>query len=166
MSIPAFSQDETKKSAQEALINFEELPGVVIKRAGKDFSLYIPDRHPDKRVRDLQKNFIAYDIGKDYEGYDSYLLVMETETGTLTATYNDKGKLIRVVENYKDVKVPSEVMYSIYKTYPGWAVVNDKYVYSQQDGDIIKKQYNCKIKKGDQTKNLLVHANGEILKVR
>ena len=57
-------------------------------------------------------------------------------------------------------------MYSIYKTYPGWSLVNDKYLYSQEEGDIIKKQYNCKIKNGNQTKNLVVQANGEILKVR
>jgi hypothetical protein len=164
--MPVFSQNEIKQNAKEGIIDFEELPAVVIKRVGKDFSLYIPDRHPDKRVRDLQKSFVAYDIGKDFEGYDSYLVVMETETGTLSATYNDKGKLIRVVENYKDVKVPSEVMYSIYKNYPGWALVNDKYVYSQAEGDIIKKQYNCKIKNGNQTKNLVVQSDGHILKVR
>ncbi|MBC5839844.1 hypothetical protein H8R23_00330 [Flavobacterium sp. F-380] len=165
-SIPSFSQNEIKQNTNEGIIEFEELPAVVIKRVGKDFSLYIPDRHPDKRVRDLQKSFIAYDIGKDFEGYDSYLVVLETKTGSLAATYNDKGKLIRVVENYKDVKVPNEVMYSIYKTYPGWSLVNDKYLYSQEEGDIIKKQYNCKIKNGNQTKNLVVQANGEILKVR
>ena len=165
-SIPVFSQNEVKTNTKEGIIDFEELPAVVIKRVGKDFSLYIPDRHPDQRVRDLQKSFVAYDVGKDFEGYDSYLVVMETKTGTLSATYNDNGKLIRVVENYKDVKVPSEVLYSIYKTYPGWAIVNDKYVYSQADGDIIKKQYNCKIKNGNQTRNLVVQANGDILKVR
>jgi hypothetical protein len=46
----------------------EELPAVVIKRIGADFSVYIPDNHPDKDVRRLEEKFIAYDIGTDYEG--------------------------------------------------------------------------------------------------
>jgi hypothetical protein len=42
----------------------EELPAV-IKRIGADFSVYIPDNHPDKDVRRLEEKFIAYDIGTD-----------------------------------------------------------------------------------------------------
>jgi len=166
LSIPAFSQEKKKQEEETGLIKVEELPAVVIKRIGKDFSVYIPDRHIDQRVQDLEKNFVAYDIGKDYQGFESYLLLMETDTGTLSATYNNQGKLIRVVENYKNIRIPKEVMYSIYKTYPGWTIVNDKYLYTQEDGDVIKKQYNVKIQKKKETHRLIVHANGEILKVR
>jgi hypothetical protein len=35
--------------------------------------------------------------------------------GTLAATYNEKGQLIRVVENYKNVVLPSKLIYEIYK---------------------------------------------------
>ena len=45
---------------------------------------------------------------------------MEGEKGSLSATYNETGKLIGVVENYKNVKLPSDVFYSIYKKFPGW----------------------------------------------
>jgi hypothetical protein len=51
----------------------------------------------------MEEKFIAYDIGKDYEGAETYLLLMKTKNGSLSATYNDKGKLIRVVEEYKNV---------------------------------------------------------------
>jgi hypothetical protein len=166
LSIPAFSQEKNKQEGETGLIKVEELPAVVIKRIGKDFSVYIPDHHIDQRVQELEKNFVAYDIGKDYQGSESYLLVMETDTGTLSATYNSQGKLIRVVENYKNIRIPKEVMYSIYKTYPGWTIVNDKYLYTQEDGDVIKKQYNVKIQKKKESRKLIVHANGEILKVR
>jgi hypothetical protein len=66
----------------------EELPAVVIKRIGADFSVYIPDNHPDKDVRRLEEKFIAYDIGTDYEGTESYLLIMQTKNSSLSATYN------------------------------------------------------------------------------
>ena len=111
----------------------------------------------------VEDEFIAYDLGKDYEGYETYLVVMEIKDGSLAATYNEKGKLIRVVENYKNVKLPSKVIFSVYKNYPGWEIVNDKYLYSQKEGDIEKKQYHLKIKKGNETRKLTVHPDGKII---
>lgn len=158
LSITSYSQD------MDGNIKVEELPGVVIKSAGKDFSIYLPDKNPDKDVRALEEKFIAYDLGKDYEGYENYLVIMETKNGLLNATYNENGKLIRVVENYKNVKLPSSVIYSVYKAFPGWQIVNDKYLYSQKEGDIIKKEYNLRIKKNNEVRKLVVNANGDIVK--
>lgn len=163
--LPSYSQEKMKKN-ENGIIEIEELPAVVIKRVGTDFSVYLPDRNPDEKVRKLEEKFVAYDIGKDYEGNENYLLIMNTKGGSLTATYNEKGKLIRVVENYKKVKLPNEVIYSVYKKYPEWTIVNDKFLYTQEEGDITQKQYNLKIKKGSKTLRLKVRANGEILKDR
>jgi hypothetical protein len=58
------------------------------------------------KVRTLEDSFIAYDLGKNYEGYETYLVYMEIKGGSLSATYNENGKLIRVIEEYKDVKLP------------------------------------------------------------
>jgi hypothetical protein len=165
LSLPTYAQVKTKKNLESGVVKMEELPAVVIKRAGADFSVYIPDQNPDQKVRRMEEKFIAYDLGKDYEGYENYLVLMETKNGSLSATYNEKGKLIRVIENYKNVRLPSKVIYSIYKTYPGWTIVNDKYLYTQEEGDIIKKQYNLKIKKDKETRKLIVKANGDIIKV-
>lgn len=151
---------------EKGKIKIEELPGVIIKRVGTDFSVYIPDNNPDQKVKMVEEKFIAYDLGKDAEGYEEYLVVMEVKNGSLTATYNEQGKLVRVVEQFKNVVLPSEVIYSIYRTYPGWTIVNDSFLYTQEDGDIIKKQYNVKIKKDKETIKLLVRPNGEILKAK
>ena len=37
-------------------------------------------------------------------------------------------------------------------------------MYTQADGDVLKKHYKVKIKKGKETKRLLVTPSGEILK--
>jgi hypothetical protein len=140
------------------------LPEIVIKKAGADFSVYIPDKNPDSNIKRIEEKFIAYDLGKDNEGYDEYLLVMQIKKGTLAATYDEKGKLIRVVENYKNVILPSQVIYSVYKKFPGWKIVNDKFLYTQEEGDIIKKQYNLKIKKNKEVRKITVRPNGEIVK--
>lgn len=157
----SYSQDTTKVDGN---IKIEELPAVVIKKAGKDFSVYLPDRNADLKVRNLEDKFIAYDLGKDYEGYENYLVIMETKNGSLSATYDENGKLTRVVERYQNVKLPSSVVYSVYKSFPGWQIINDKYLYSQEEGDVVKKEYNLKIKKDKETRKLVVSADGEILK--
>lgn len=159
----SYSQDKEVNSGQ-GNIKMENLPGVVIKSAGKDFSIYLPDRNLDKSIRALEDKFIAYDLGRDYEGFENYLVIMETGKGTLTATYNENGKLTSVIENYKNIKLPNSVIYSIYKTYPGWQIINDKYLYSQKEGDIIKKEYNLKIKKSNEVRKLIVKPDGEIVK--
>jgi hypothetical protein len=54
----------------------------------------------DPKVRTLEDSFIAYDLGKNYEGYETYL-VYGNKGGSLSATYNENGKLIRVIENIR-----------------------------------------------------------------
>jgi len=157
------SYSQNTKNQEEGSMKIENLPGVVIKSAGKDFSIYLPDKNPDSAVRNLQEEFIAYDLGKDYEGFDNYLVILENNKGTLAATYNSTGKLISVVENYKNVQLPPKVIYSVYKTYPGWQIINDKFLYTQEEGDVLKKQYNLKIKKNNETIKLTVNPNGDIL---
>ncbi len=164
LSLTSYSQD--KMMEEEGPIEAEELPAIVIKRAGTDFSIYIPSSNNDPNVKNLEKKFVAYDIGKDYEGFENYLLILETNDGSLSATYDENGKLVRVVENYKNVKLPNEVIFSIYKTYPEWKIVNDKFLYSQEEGDIQRNQYNITIEKGKQTLKLKVRSDGKILKVR
>ena len=162
----SFSFTALAQVTEKGKIKIEELPGVVIKRVGTDFSVYVPDNNPDQRVKIVEEKFIAYDLGKDAEGAEEYLVVMEVKNGSLSATYNESGKLIRVVEEFKNVRLPSDVIYSIYRTYPGWTIVNDKFLYTQEEGDIIKKQYNVKIKKDKEIIKLVVHPNGEIIKAK
>ncbi|PWA05792.1 hypothetical protein [Flavobacterium psychrotolerans] len=160
----SYSQvDQGGVSGNESLKTIE-LPEVVVRRAGKDFSVYMPDRDAVLGVKQLEKEFIGYKLGKEYQGEDSYLVIMNSKKGTLTATYNENGKLTSVVENYKNIKLPGAVIYSIYKTFPGWKIVNDKYLYSQKEGDIVKKQYHVKLKKDKKVNKIIVHPNGEILK--
>ena len=162
----SFSLTALAQVTEKGKIKIEELPGVVIKRVGTDFSVYVPDNNPDQRVKIVEEKFIAYDLGKDAEGAEEYLVVMEVKNGSLSATYNENGKLIRVVEEFKNVRLPSDVIYSIYRTYPGWTIVNDKFLYTQEEGDIIKKQYNVKIKKDKEIIKLVVRPTGEIIKAK
>lgn len=158
-----FSQALADDGNDVTTLKMEELPEVVIKNAGKDFSVYFPDKTSDPTVRQLQEKFIAYNLGKDYAGYDNYLVIMESKNGTLTATYNENGKLVHVIENYKDIKLPSAVIYAVYKNYPDWEIVNDKFTYSQVEGKVDKKEYTVKLKKDREVVKLSIKSDGEIV---
>ena len=163
LALLGFSIVSYSQSLEDEELKYNELPAVVMKTAGKDFSIYLPDRNPDANVRKLQDKFVGYDLGKNFEGYEEYFVVMETENGSLAATYNENGKLMSVVEKYSNVKIPRQVIFSVFKSYPGWTIVKDKFLYTQEDGDIIKKQYNIKIKKDKEVKKLVVQPNGNII---
>jgi hypothetical protein len=81
----------------------------------------------------------------------------------LAATYNGDGKLTSIIENYKNVKLPDVVVHTILKKFPKWEIVNDTFLYVQEDGNVIKKQYHIKIKRENEVRKLTVHANGEFL---
>lgn len=163
MYITSYSQNKTEGGNNDGTMKSVDLPEIVIKNAGKDFSFYLPDKNPDPSVQKLQKEFIAYNLGKDYEGFDTYLVIFEGEKGILTGTYDSNGKLTSVVEKYDNVQLPAPVIYSIYKAYPGWQIVNDKFLYTQENGDITKKEYNLKLKKDKETIKLKVNPQGEII---
>lgn len=161
--VSMFSMSVFSQSIEENELKPDELPTVVIKKAGEDFSVYLPDRNPDERVREMQKKFIGYNLGKTPDGFDEYLVYFEADDASLAATYNEKGKLIRVVEKYEKVRLPREVIFSVYKSFPGWTIVHDKYLYTQSNGDIVKKQYNLKLKKEKDVKRIVVNPNGRII---
>jgi hypothetical protein len=163
MYVTSYSQNKTEGGNNQGTMKSIDLPEIVIKNAGKDFSFYLPDKNPDPSVKQLQSEFIAYNLGKDYEGFENYLVILEGEKGILTATYDSKGKLTSVVEKYDNTQLPAPVIYSIYKAYPGWQIVNDKFLYTQENGDVTKKEYNLKLKKDKETIKLKVNPQGEII---
>jgi hypothetical protein len=52
----------------------EELPAVVIKRAGADFSVYIPDNHPDKEAEECKRSLLLR-YWYRLSGSENYLLL-------------------------------------------------------------------------------------------
>jgi len=164
-ALASYAQEDTTKTEDLESMDTRKLPEIVIKRAGDDFSVYLPEyESKDPKIKKLQDAFIAYDLGKDYEGYENYLVSMRIKDGSLVATYNEKGKLTRVVEKYDNVALPMNVIYGVYKQFPGWIIEKDKYLYAQEDGDVLRKEYNLKLKKNKETKRIVVNSKGEILK--
>lgn len=161
MIFPIFAQEKISDVYYES----GELPAVVLKKAGEEFSVYYPDNsNPDSRVLELQSSFISYNLGKDFEGHDSYLLVLEVEGGMLSATFNDTGKLLSVVERYENAKLPKKVRLNLAKKFPEWTLVRDKFLYVQKNGEVKRKQYKIIMKKDNKIRRVVVNEEGEIIR--
>jgi hypothetical protein len=129
----------------------------------KKTSFYLTDKNRDLSIEKLESDFISYNLGKDYVGYDSYSVTFQVKKGSLTATYSSTGKLINVTENYSNTELPNKISCSVYKAYPGWQIVSSKHAYIQEDGSITKNEYDLKLKKGNKTLKLKVEPTGEII---
>lgn len=173
----SYSQDDTENIMNKKLIHKTNLPEVVIKSAEKDFSTYISDMNVDPRVAKLQDAFLSndlaenlngYDLIKNQEGYGTFQVLLELENGEgkLQATYNEKGKLESVVEKYENIQLPNSICHSIYKAYPGWQIVENKYNYSQEDGRKTKKEYKITMTKDNKTKKITVIPEGNMVAIR
>lgn len=160
LSSVSYSQDKKTEASK-----IEKLPEVVISPVKKDLSKYTPDNNPDLAVRKIQNEFLSYKVDDECKKFDEYLVTLENKKGSLVATYNEKGILKFVSEKYVNVELPREIINSVYISYPEWTITKSKFEYSQQKGQILKKAYYLKLKKDNQTQNILITSTGEITKI-
>lgn len=156
----AYAQNDT----YEELLESGSLPEIVLKKAGEEFSVYLPDKHPDARVARLEDKFITYNLDDKIDGENSYYVILRVEGAMLAASFSAKGKLMSVVERYKHAKLPEIIRASLAKKFPGWSMVTDKYSYVQKQGRITKKEYKVIMKKDKKIKRVVVNELGEIIR--
>jgi hypothetical protein len=157
---PALAQEKNYDELYES----GELPAVVLKKAGEEFSVYYPDnKNPDSRVLALENSFITYNVDKEFDGTESYYILFEVEDGVLAATFNENGKLLSVVERFKNVRIPEKVRLSLAKKFPEWSLKSDKFVYVQKSGEVKRKRYKIIMKKNNKLRRIVVNEHGEIL---
>jgi len=163
MMFPVCAQEQGMEYYYES----NDLPAVVLKKAGDEFSVYYPDNsNPDSRVLELENKFISYKIGNQFQGKESYLLLLEIEDGFLSATFNAKGKLISVVEKFENVKLPEKIRNSLAEKFPEWKMMKDKFIYVQKRGEIKRKEYRIIMKNGKKVRRITVNEDGKIIRGR
>ncbi|MGB0897300.1 MAG: hypothetical protein ACPGU9_00705 [Flavobacteriaceae bacterium] len=157
---PAFAQEKN----YEELYESGKLPAVVLKKAGEEFSVYYPDnKNPDSRVLALENSFISYTIDKDFNGTESYYILFEVKDGVLAANFDENGKLLSVVERFKNVRIPEKVRQSLALKFPEWSMKSDKFVYVQKKGEVKRKHYKIIMKKNNKLRRIVVNEHGELL---
>lgn len=101
---------------------------------------------------DIQK-FIKQ-VGNDK--YDGYLVSFESPNGSLRAEYNHNGKLLKTLQNFKNVILPKQISKELYLNYNGWVIVKNRYV-AKTRGEIVHKEvYTVVLENGNDRQRVKV----------
>lgn len=118
-------------------------------------------------VKLLEEKVAKYDIKNSdvyHDDYDYYEVTFFIPEGTILAAYDKDGKLLRTVERFKDVGIPSAVNQAIKAKYPGYAVTKDIYLVNYRDSKgLEKKNYKIKLENGDDRIRVKLDEQGNFL---
>lgn len=117
-------------------------------------------------VKLLQEKVARYDVKSSdiyQDDYDLYEINFFIPQGTVLAAYDKDGKLLKTVERYKDVGLPSAVSNALKQKYPDWSVTKDVYLVNYHDEKGIEKRYKIKLENGDQRMKVKIDEKGNFL---
>lgn len=96
--------------------------------------------------------------------FDTYAVSFYIPEGKIVAAYDDKGRILRTIERFKDVKLPRTVLMAVTERYPNWTITKDFYkVNYHNNKGITKNEYKVKLKNGDKSIVVKVDNEGEFL---
>ncbi len=95
--------------------------------------------------------------------YELYNVTFYIPDGKIVAAYDIDGKVVRTIEKYKNVKLPSIVLKSVTKKYPGWSVSNDVYKVTYHHEEGVTKTYNLILEEGDNKIRVKTDENGKFI---
>lgn len=110
-----------------------------------------------KYVKKLEETLLNYDHSELTDLYDSihdiYKVTFKITGGTIVASFNKEGKILKTYEKYNNIKLPQLVMQAISEKYPNCSILEDVYVVKYHcDEDALKQEYRVKIK----SKNMVI----------
>lgn len=114
----------------------------------------------------LERKVAAFDLmdSEFYnDEYDYYQISFYIPEGKILAAYDADGKIIRTVERFQDVALPSNVREAVAERFPGWIVSKDVYAvtYHQEKG--INKKYKLVLVNGDKKLRVKLDDTGAFL---
>ncbi len=117
-------------------------------------------------VKMLERKVAAYDV-QDAEFYsddfDFYTVSFIIPEGKIVAAYNGEGEIMRTIERFEDVKLPTAVRNAVAERFPNWIIVNDVYKVTYTENKGANMTYKLKLKNGDKTMRVKIDDTGEFL---
>ncbi|WP_400079201.1 nicotinate-nucleotide adenylyltransferase [Winogradskyella sp. R77965] len=141
-----------------------ELKEVVITAVNYKYLNAVDSEENAISVQELEEKVAMFDIKSSEfynDEYDTYNISFYIPDGKILAAYDKNGKLIRTIEKFKNVKLPSAVSSAIAKRFPNWTIVSDVYqVVFHKSNDVVKKQYKVRLKNGDKKMKVKLDEKG------
>lgn len=158
-------------SAQDVLfyakLKKDEVPAEVVKAVTEDFK----DGWSVTEYRALPVEivegswFIKSKPEQQNKDYDTFEVIVSGHDITGRATYDAKGNLISLVENEKNVALPSSIEKSIAVDFPGWTASRGHETVTINNQDQKKVYYRIELTKGKEEKTVFYDGSDNLVKV-
>ena len=144
----------------------EKLSNVTVTAINYKYLNAIDSKEVAIPVKMLERKAAAYNV-EDSEFYTDdfvyYTISFVIPEGKIVAVYNDEGEVIRTIERFENVKLPTAVRDAVAERFPQWTIVKDAYRVSYVKDKGAKKSYKLKLKNGDKTMRVKIDDAGEFL---
>lgn len=144
-----------------------ELPEVEITAINYKYLSAVDTDVEDVNVRMLEEKVALYDLKKSElynDEYDTYFISFYIPNGRIVAAYDEKGKLIRTIERFENIKLPMKIRNKVSQQFPNWVMANDVYkVNYHKNKGVTKKQYKIKLTNSGKVTRVKIDENGTIL---
>ena len=146
----------------------ELLSGVTVVSLNYKYIKSVDDTSAAAPVRMLEHRAASYDVTKSefYEDdTENYFISFYIPDGKILAMYDNKGKLLRTAEKYKNVSLPETVKQSVTTKYPGWKISQDTYLvnYYSESKYPTSKVYKLILENGTKRMRVKTNEKGEIV---
>ena len=144
----------------------EKLSEVVVTAINYKYLNAIDSKEVAIPIKMLERKAAAYNVqDADFysDDYEFYTVSFYIPDGKIVAAYNSEGEVIRTIERFNNVKLPTAVRNAVAERFPNWIVVKDAYrvTYVQDKG--ANKSYKLKLKNGEKTMRVKIDDTGEFL---
>jgi len=144
----------------------EELSEVVVTAVNYKYLNQTDNKEAAVPVQMLQRKVAAYDVTtKDYyqDDYDYYTVEFYIPDGKIVAAYDTDGKILKTIEKFNDIKLPTAVSEALLNRFPNWTIAKDVYRVTYTDKKGAKKVYKLKLENGEKTMKVKMNEDGEFL---
>ena len=144
----------------------EQLSEVVVTAINYKYLNAIDSKEVAIPVKMLERKVAAYNV-QDSDFYQDdfgfYYISFYIPEGKIVAAYNAEGEVIRTIERFEDVNLPTAVRDAVADRFPKWKIVNDVYrvTYNRTKG--ANKSYKLKLKNGNKIMRVKIDDTGEFL---
>ena len=152
-----FSQNTNGKIKREILND------IVINNVNFSYLEKVQDSTTAKFVKLLEKEASMYNVKNESEfdgRNEPFEMIFRGSKGFIIATYDNKGKIIKTDENYKDIRISSALAQSVVKQFPNSSILKVFYAVNYNSQKQVERTYKLKIKQDNITKNLRISLNG------
>lgn len=88
-------------------------------------------------------------------------LTFKSTHGSITASYDNEGRIINAVERFRDIALPNNLSILIAREYPKWEITKSRYslIYTRTNDPL--KRFRVQIRKGKLKQWLTVESSGK-----